>query len=300
MFGYVTPLKPELKIREFNQFRSYYCGVCFHIKKYFGNIPRITLNYDMTFLALLLDGLNPKELEVKMKKCIVHPIKEKPIVLNNEALFYAASMNVSLFYYKLLDDIEDDNNVKSKIEAFFLSPYKKKFKNEILHINDIIKENLNLLTKFEKEKNFSSIDEICDPFSKIVGEILSKYPYSINKDSDELRSNLYNFGYSLGKWIYLIDALDDLEEDIKNNKFNPINFLYNKDNLPYKEFLENIEKRLEFSIFNCAYTCKEILEILPLTRNKEILENIINLGMMDKYMKITNKCDCTKKKGREI
>ena len=93
-----------------------------------------------------------------------------------------------------------------------------------------------------------------------------------------------------------MDALDDLEEDIKDNKFNPINFLYNKDNLPYKELLENIKERLEFSIFNCAYTCKEILEILPLTRNKEILENIINLGMMDKYMNITNKCNCKKER----
>lgn len=298
MFGYVTPLKPELKIREYNQFKSYYCGVCFAIKNLYGNIPRMTLNYDMTFLALLLDGLIKEDLNIELKRCIAHPDKKKPVILNNTAINYAASMNVSLVYYKLLDDINDDNSLKSKFSLLFMKPYHKSFPDSIVKINSVIEKNLNKLSSLEKTKNFKFIDEICDPFSIIVGTILKEFPYELKNDSKELREQLYLFGYSLGKWIYLMDALDDLEEDMKNNKFNPINFLYNKDNLPYKEFLDNIKQRLEFSIFNCAYTCKEILDSLPLNRNKEILENIINLGMMDKYIKVTNKCR-NKKKGSE-
>lgn len=298
MFGYVTPLKPELKIREYNQFKSYYCGVCFAIKNLYGNIPRMTLNYDMTFLALLLDGLIKEDLNIELKRCIAHPDKKKPVILNNTAINYAASMNVSLVYYKLLDDINDDNSLKSKFLLLFMKPYHKSFPDSIVKINSVIEKNLNKLSSLEKTKDFKFIDEICDPFSIIVGTILKEFPYELKNDSKELREQLYLFGYSLGKWIYLMDALDDLEEDMKNNKFNPINFLYNKDNLPYKEFLDNIKQRLEFSIFNCAYTCKEILDSLPLNRNKDILENIINLGMMDKYIKVTNKCR-NKKKGSE-
>ncbi|MDS0524455.1 DUF5685 family protein [Clostridium sp. SHJSY1] len=294
MFGYVVPLKSELKIREFNQFKAYYCGLCFSIKKHFGNIPRMTLNYDMTFLSLLLDGLNPEKVKVEGRRCMSHPTNKKLIVLDNNALSYAANMNVSLVYFKLLDDVHDDKDLKSKTLALGLKPYKNKFSESITHINDIIKENLNNLSKLEESKTFTSIDEICDPFSIIVGKILELYPYDIINDSVITREKLYNLGYSLGKWIYLVDALDDLKDDMEKNKFNPINFLYNSDNLHYDEFLKTILDRLEFSILNCACTCRDILAELDLQRNREILENIINLGMMDKYTAASSGCKSKK------
>ena len=108
MFGYVTPLKPELKIREYEMFRGYYCGVCMHIKDTFGNLPRLTLNYDMTFLGLLLDGLHKESPQIKFQRCMAHPLKNKPMIISNKSLEYTAAMNVSLVYYKLLDDVNDD------------------------------------------------------------------------------------------------------------------------------------------------------------------------------------------------
>lgn len=289
MFGYVIPLKPELKVKEYNLFKGYYCGLCFSIKKQFGNIPRAVLNYDMTFLALLLDGLSNPPIKAEAKICMAHPSKKKAVILDNKAVDYAANMNVSLTIFKLIDDINDDKDLKSRIFSLGLNPYKKKFKAEIKLINEVIKENLNKLSKMENEKNFTSIDEICDPFSIIVGKILELYPEEIINDSKEIRYMLYDFGYSLGKWIYLIDALDDLKEDMEKNKFNPINYLFNDKNLPFDEFFHVIKNRIEFSILNCACTCKNILEMLPLNKNKEILENIINLGMMDKYTRIIDK-----------
>lgn len=299
MFGYVTPLKPELKIREFEIFRSYYCGICMHIKDDFGNIPRMILNYDMTFLGILLDSLTGEEVNLEIKRCMSHPFKKKPIVLNNKALAYAAAMNVSLIYYKLLDDIEDDKSFKSKTGALILSPYKKKFNRNVTVINDIIEENLKALAILEKDKNFTCIDEIAHPFSIIVAKILELYPEVISDNSDQLRIDLYDLGYALGKWIYLIDALDDLKEDMEKGKFNPINFLFNSENKGYEELIEEIKPRMEFTILNCGYNCKEILEKLPIKRNKEILENIISLGMMDKYTKITNNCNCNKRSGHK-
>ncbi len=296
MFGYVTPLKEELKIHEYTTFKSYYCGLCFHLKKEFGNLPRMVLNYDMTFLALLLDSLSDTPVNTQMKKCLTSPVKKKPIILENEALSYAANINISLVYYKLLDDVLDDRSLKSKLLALTLAPYKKKFSSKIQETNLVIQENLNHLYLLEKEKMFSSIDEICDPFSLIVAHIFKMYPYNISKDSEETRKNLFDFGYALGKWIYMIDALDDLQKDIEQEKFNPLNFLYNKNNLAYPELLIQIKDTVAFTILNCGYNCKYYLDLLPVHKNKELLENIISLGMMDRYTKVISSCHYKEKK----
>ena len=297
MFGYVTPLKGELKVKEYELFRAYYCGVCNSIKRDFGNIPRMTLNYDMTFLAILLDSLNKNKINIVHKNCIAHPLQKRNIVIENEATAYAAAMNISLFYFKVLDDVKDDKDLKSKFLSLTLLPYKRKFSHSVQKINDIIKENLSILSNYEDNKSFSSIDEICHPFSVIVGEILKNYPNEILNDSEESRSNLYDLGYGLGKWIYLVDALDDLKEDMEKNKFNPINYLYNTNNLSYEELIIQIRDRIEFNILSCGCRCKESLDKLSLHKNKEILENIINFGMMDKYLAIIN--NCKKMKGSD-
>lgn len=289
MFGYVTPLKAEMKVKDWARFKCYYCGLCCHIKKEFGNIPRMVLNYDMTFLGLLLDALNPEEIKVIKHRCALHPTEKKAVIDNNRALSYAAAMNISLFYYKLLDDVQDDRNIKSTLFSLLLSPYKKKFPSAITAINNNISQYLNKLSSLENNKTFYSIDEICDPFSALVGTIMRDYPYELTDDCSELRNALYNLGYSIGKWIYLIDALDDLKSDMDNKKFNPLNFLYNKDSLPYEKFIKLIKPKVEFTILNCGYTCKENLEKLNLKRNKDILYNIIELGLMDKYINIINK-----------
>ena len=288
MFGYVTPLKGELKVKDFNRFKCYYCGLCCHIKEQFGNIPRMSLNYDMTFLGLLLDGLNPDEIEVSHHRCILHPTEKKIVVSNNKAISYAAYINIALFYYKLVDDVQDDKSIKSKIFASILRPYRRKFPESILNTDKEIKKYLNELLILENNKSFNSLDEVCDPFSKLVGAVLKNYPYKLINDSDKLRDTLFTLGYSIGKWIYLIDALDDLKDDISNKKFNPINFLYNKDNIIYEEFIELIKPRIEFTILSCGYSIKESLMQLDLKRNKDILYNIVELGLMDKYIKVIN------------
>ncbi|MCE5220288.1 MAG: DUF5685 family protein [Clostridium sp.] len=293
MFGYITPLKAEMKVKDFARFKCYYCGLCCHIKKEFGNIPRMSLNYDMTFLGLLLDALNPEELEVSSHRCSLHPTERKIVITNNKALSYAAAMNISLFYYKLLDDVHDDKNLKSKFFSFVLSPYKRKFETSIIKINNDIKQCLNNLSILEDNKSFTSIDEICDPFSNLVGIILRDYPYKLRDDCLGLRNTLYTLGYSIGKWIYLIDALDDLKSDIEKEKFNPINFLYNKDSLEYHEFIKFIKPKIEFTILNCGYSFKKNLEKLELNRNEDILYNIIELGLMDKYVNVTKNPEST-------
>lgn len=289
MFGYIVPLRDELKVKDFIKFRSYYCGLCFQLKNNLGSIPRFLLNYDMTFLAILLDSLSNTELKFKTKRCIAHPFEKKSIIIENNALKYASSINLTLYYHKIKDDVYDNDDIQSKLLEKILYQYQKKLDNSISPINNIIKNNLEELTNFENNKNFTLIDEICHPFSDIVGNILKLYPYELTNDNLILRNNLYALGYSLGKWIYLIDALDDLKDDMTFKKFNPLNFLFNKEMKSYDEIIDTIKPKIEFIILNCLYTCKDILSKLTIYKNHDILKNILELGMTDKYIGILKK-----------
>ena len=290
MFGYVLPLKEELKVHQLNAFKSYYCGLCYHIKENFGQLPRMVLNYDLVAMGMLLDGLSADTAYIQKKNCLVHPTTKKPIIVRNKALQYTASINVALVYYKLLDDIQDDHSLKSEALAKLLVPYKMKFKPEIRKINRMIAFHLKELYELEQTRKFESIDEICHPFSLIVGNILKAYPYELEHDSPQLREKLFNFGYALGKWIYMIDALDDLEKDMAKQHFNPICHLYNTEHLSYETLIKKVRDPISFTLLNCGYNCRTLLDDLPLKRHKAILQNIISLGMMDRYNKVLSPC----------
>ena len=190
---------------------------------------------------------------------------------------------------KYFDDVNDDKSLKSKFESAALAPYKRKFNRNVTMINDIIEENLNMLSNLEKNKEFSSIDEISHPFSLIVAKILELYPEKVDDDCDELRYELYDLGYALGKWIYLIDALDDLKDDLNTNNFNPYNVLFNSNSLSFDELILSCINEIDFYISNCLVNCSDFLKIIPFKKHYSIIDNVINLGIINKYYEILNK-----------
>lgn len=289
MFGYVTPLKSELKFKEFEYFRSYYCGLCNEIKREYGNIPRFCLNYDLTFIGFLLDGLYSNPLIFDSIKCLRHPSKNIIIIKQTNALNYCANLSILLFDYKLKDNIKDDKSVKSKLFKFLLSSSSKKSLLELKDISDKISNNIDILSTLEKSKNISSLDEITHPFSDIMGKILSEFPYKFEEDSDILRENLYTLGYFIGKWIYLIDALDDLKDDLNTNNFNPYDVLFNSNSLNFDELILSCINEIDFYISNCLVNCSDFLKVIPFKKHYSIIDNVINLGMINKYYEILNK-----------
>lgn len=289
MFGYVTPLKSELKVKEFEYFRSYYCGLCNEIKREYGNIPRFCLSYDLTFVAFLLDGLFNESLNFQAIKCLRHPNKTTIISSKTKALNYCSSLSILLFDYKLKDNIKDDKSIKSKFFELMLSSSTKKSLLQLNTLSDKISNNLSILSSLENSKSFSSIDEICDPFSDIMGCILSDFPYTLEEENDEIRSDLYYLGYFIGKWIYLIDALDDLKDDINTNSFNPYLVLFNKKNLDYEDLILSSIDEIDFCITNCIVNCSDFLKKIPFKKHYSILDNTINLGMINKYYEILRK-----------
>jgi len=286
MFGYITAVQGELTVNDLNRLKSYYCGLCFCIKERFGNIPRMFLNYDTTFFAVLLDGLSSEDNTTKSSHCIRHPLSQRNYIYNNSAINYAADLNIALVYYKLLDNILDENDFKSFSSSKILKHYYNKISNNTLKTT--IHNCLDELHQLEKSKNTYSIDELSHPYSNLLGLILKDYPEKLNNDCEKTRNYLYNFGYSFGKWIYLIDALDDLKDDIDFNTFNPLVKVYN-DNLSYNLLKENITENLEVILSNLLNNCNELINKLPFTKNISIIENIVNLGLFDKYMNILNK-----------
>lgn len=279
MFGYVTPCKMELKVKDFEKFKAYYCGLCKSIKKNYGNLPRMALNYDMTFLAILLDSFQDKKCEFKKQGCIVHPTGKKVVIVNNDALDYAAFCNVSLAYYKLLDDVWDDDSIKSKIYSSILKNYIAKVPQNLGLLHNKIEEKLKELYFLEKNAKGKNIDELSSPFAELTGIILSSY-------NETYKDKLYWLGYNLGKWIYIIDAFDDLEKDMQKNKFNALNAAYNSSNLPYNEFYNIIADRVDFLLVSCAANSYESLESIDLIKNEDILKNILQFGLMEKMDKV--------------
>ena len=265
MFGYVTVNKPEMKIKEYNRYRSYYCGLCHTLKKRHGFLGQMTLTYDMTFLVMMLTSLYEPVDEQIQQRCVVHPLK-KHLMFVNEVSKYAADMNVVLAYHNLLDDWQDEKKFKGFLGYSLLKKKYKKICKNYPRQCKVIASSLEKLQQYE-ESNESNLDLVSGSFGSIMEEL---FLYKEDVWEDSLRK----FGFFLGKFIYLLDAYLDLEEDIKNNSFNPLRSASKKEN--YEDFCKEM---LTFMIAEAATE----FEKLPCVQDIEILRNILYGGVWNRY-----------------
>lgn len=271
MFGYVIVNKAELKFREFDIYHSYYCGLCRTLKEKYGKIGQMTLSYDMTFLIMLLTGLYEPVDEIGKGKCIAHPF-EKHIWRRNEYTEYVADMNLLLSYYKCKDDWADEKKYTKLIYSKFLDPKYHQMKTAYLQKVDKIAALLKDITAREMAEE-SDIDIMSGRFGEIMGEI---FVYR----QDEWAASMYKIGFYLGKFIYLIDAYEDIENDLKSKTYNPF----------VKSFQEEgFEKYCHQILTMMMAECSREFEKLPIIENVEILRNILYSGVWCKFDMITNK-----------
>ena len=262
MFGYIICNKEKLEQEEENRYQSAYCGLCKNLEKRFGQLSRISLNYDMVFLILFLSSLyEPKEEEYEFS-CVVHPMHKKKAMVNKYT-DYAAYMTVALTYYKCLDDWQDEHK---HIEYWYMkkleSSYQKVAKcypRQCKAISEGIKE-LN-----EIEHSFSAQpDQAVNCFGRLMSEM---FIYEEDFWSDSLRT----FGYHLGRFIYLMDAAIDYKKDRKNNDYNPLVQMGKKP--------EEMKEILEMMIGEAASQ----FERLPLVQDVHLLRNILYGGVWQRY-----------------
>lgn len=271
MFGYIIINKGELKFKEFDVYQGYYCGLCRVLKEKYGIKGQMTLSYDMTFLAMLLSDLYEPELTRGTTKCIVHPFEKHPTI-RTEFTEYAADMNILLTYYKCLDDWNDDRKADRKLLADMLCGPVCKIRNKYPEKADLIRRTLDKMSEKEKQK-VRDVDEMSALFGEILGTIFSYR-------DDEWADELYTIGNNLGRFIYIMDAYEDIEDDIKKNRYNP--FI---DDYRNPEFDEDIQKVLTKMMSEC---CKAF-ELLPIINDIDILRNILYSGVWSRYELVRNK-----------
>ncbi|MFA9462860.1 MAG: DUF5685 family protein [Velocimicrobium sp.] len=272
MFGYVMVNKPELKIKDFETYQSFYCGLCKTLKTSYGRRGQVTLTYDMTFLILFLTALYEPETKIKKVSCLLHPLNKHTIRVN-EISEYAADMNILVTYYKLLDDWKDDKSLKSLLASFLYRKKSNAIGETYKRQSTAIKSALQELFECEKRKE-TNIDVVCRCFGKLTEELF------IYKE-DEWEETLRKIGFFLGKFIYLLDAYDDLAEDRKKNHYNP--FLLQGE-INEQEYSKHI---LTLMMAECA---KEF-EKLPIIEEADILRNIIYSGVWMKYEQLNHRKD---------
>lgn len=266
MFGYVVVNKPELKIKDYDTYRAYYCGLCRSLRKRHGFFGQMTLNYDMTMVVLLLTGLYETETTEKRFRCMVHPMG-RHIAMQNKFTDYAADMNILLAYEKAMDDVIDEGKVSARLISSLLRPKAKRVRARYPRQAAVISENLRALNEAER-RGETNLDVLAGYFGHIMETVV------LWKD-DYLSADLRRFGFFLGKFIYLLDAYDDLEADKKNGSFNPL--LPMKDNANFEERTEEI---LEMMMAESAHA----FEILPVIEHTDILRNILYAGVWTKFL----------------
>jgi len=281
MFGYVEPDKPELKIREYEVFRGYYCSLCKTIGKRYGILPRLSLNYDLTFLYLLLSATDPAKGNGKMEPCIAHPLKKRFVVSSDVYAEYASDMNIILTYYSLQDKWVDEKNPVGKAGTIALKiPFKKAKKlhpEKCKYIESCLKK----LSELE-QNGCDSVDEAAEPFAAMMREL-----FECGHIKDEKQKKTLGWlGYNLGRWIYILDAWDDIEDDINKQNYNPILMQYNYKGESIPEFKIKIYNTVNFNLTYSLSEAEKAYSLLGIEKNKGRLDNILYSGLIVKTDKV--------------
>lgn len=271
MFGYVTIYEPELKVKDLKKYKAYYCGLCRMLKEKYGFMGQMTLTYDMTFAVILLSSLYENASEAERHRCKVHPIK-KQMMLRNEITDYAAAMNVLLAYYHMEDDWQDDRKVTSLMTKSMIHGKVRRIIEEYPRQSRAIRSALEELSSCEKEE-CTDIDRTAGCFGRLMEEL---FVYR----EDIWERNLRKMGFFLGKFIYIMDAYEDLPEDLKKGRYNPLRDMYGKD---------DYEGRMNQILCMMIAESTAEFERLPCLLDVDILRNILYDGVWNRYNKIQMK-----------
>lgn len=271
MFGYIAINKAEMKFKDYDIYHAYYCGLCKCLRERYGVRGQLTLSYDMTFFIILLTGLYEPETKKETIRCIAHPF-EKHIAYRNEFTEYAASVNLILAYYKYRDDWNDDHRKKSYIAARLLHSHMKAIQENYPGKVTKVALELRKISQLE-QKNEQNIDVMAGLFGNIMAEL---FAYR----QDEWEASLRRIGFFLGKFIYLMDAYEDIEDDIRSGNYNPFKESFRND----KDFAEHCRQILTLMMAECSRE----FEKMPILLHADILRNILYSGVWSRYTQVTS------------
>lgn len=287
MFGYVNPDTPYLFIKDEKLYKALYCGMCKSIGTGCGQRARAALTYDMAFMSALIHNIRREDVQIKKAHCAIHWFKKRPIAVKDDTSVLLGCINTALAYYKLCDD-KADGDKKGVFRHMFKRGFKRAKKRHPEAV-EIIKTQLEKQAALEKA-NCSIIDEACEPTAEMMKKLSV---YALKEFSTEATEGLF---YDLGKWVYLADALDDYDKDVKKKRYN---VLYNA--FGEKSKCGAVEKNAEeiTYIFDSLFAdMRQKLADINFRYNHDLTDNIILRGIPLKTRSLL-KCDCRKQKGNE-
>ena len=264
MFGYLVAATAVLEEDELRRYRALYCGLCRSLKRCFGQSARLTLNYDMTFLVLLLSSLYEPGEESGESGCMRHPLGKERYVMS-EFSDYAAQMNVALAYLKCLDDWRDDKNLTAYAEAKTLRAGYDAVKERCPRQCAAIEKALAELSEIESAGR-EDPDAAAACFGAMMREV---FVCREDRWSDCLR----HMGDALGRFLYLLDAAMDLDEDVRRGRYNPFRSLAGQDN----------ERRFRDILCLQLGECVYWFDRLPLVADTGLMKNILCVGLWSAF-----------------
>ena len=287
MFGYVVPDKPYLTLRDFALYRSVYCGICISLKKNYGNVSRLATTYDAVFLSLLLHNYLDRDYVIEKKRCILHPVRKRTRAACNDIDDVVCAFNLLLMYHKIGDDLEDEGRLRSRVaRAAFRRAYRKA-RRRFPEMDRIVAERYAETARLERE-GCRSIDRVADPFSNMLAEMTRLVL------KEKFTPDIEVFCYNVGKWIYLIDALDDLEEDFRKKRYNPFLAAFD-DYADRASFLAKHREEIDGYLSGAITSINERLSKIPFAFDTGLLRNITERGLSERTTAVmAGNCTCVR------
>lgn len=276
MYGYVVPDKAQLKMQDYVLYRAFYCGLCKATGKVYGQLPRFTTNYDVTFLSVLAHDLLTQNVIFHEEACVCNPFKKKLCVMRNPLLDKLAAVNIILSYYKAVDACIDKDGYAYRAAR---SALKKPFKRAAAvcpQAVEIVARGYEAVRAVERSR-VVGIDRAAHPFAQMMrelGELL------LGEDSD--KSALC---YNVGKFVYMADALDDVGDDARKKRYNPflVEYGWNGDRAA---FIEEHRDDLAFAFNTTVNRAIESFNRCTFTQSRDLLYNVVCLGLRMKVKEL--------------
>ncbi len=266
MFGYIEANAAVLTDEQLKRYRGCYCGLCRSLKERHGQLSRVTLSFDMTFLVMFLNSMYEPEEVSGEGRCGIHPLKKRSY-WSSSFTDYAADMNVALAYHNCLDDWKDDRNALRYAQAKALEARYKAIMQQWPRQCEAIERCISTLSEIEKSGT-EDPDAGANCFAELMGELF------VCVDEPVWSERIRLFGQALGRFIYMMDACVDLEKDKKRGRYNP---LIQKG----KEDLTEEDKQLILKML--VGECTRIFELFPLLQDLDIMRNILYSGVWQQY-----------------
>ena len=267
MFGYINPDAPYLFKKDEQLYKAMYCGMCKSIGKGCGNFCKSALTYDVAFMSAILHNMSNCDVKVEKRRCALH-LKRRFMALPDNISILLGCVNTALAYYKLLDDKRDGDR-----KGAFAFMYKRGFKRALKRHPEaaaIIAECLESQRELE-ERGSAIIDEACEPTAQMLKRLSD---YCLKEYATEQTGKLF---YAVGKWIYLADAFDDYDKDVKKGRYNVLKIAFGCEKKC--DAVKENKEEIDFIFDTLFADMRNSLSAIKFYYNHDLTDNIILRGI---------------------